>query len=110
VALATTHLPLKDVPAAITQDVARSAPAHPARRHARKYGIAAAAHPGRRSQSARRRGRLPGAEEIEVITPVLEKLRGEGMTLLGPLPADTMFTPPMLAQGDACWPCITTRG
>jgi 4-hydroxythreonine-4-phosphate dehydrogenase len=41
-----------------------------------------------------------GSEEIEVISPVLEKLRAEGMTLIGPLPADTMFTPPMLAQGD----------
>ena len=41
-----------------------------------------------------------GSEEIEVISPVLEKLRTEGMTLVGPLPADTMFTPPMLAQGD----------
>jgi 4-hydroxythreonine-4-phosphate dehydrogenase len=51
-----------------------------------------------------------GREEIEVITPVLEKLRGEGMQLSGPHPADTMFTPPVLAQGDACWPCTTTRG
>ena len=40
-------------------------------------------------------------EEIEVITPVLEKLRGEGMVLSGPYPADTMFTPPILAKGDA---------
>ena len=39
-------------------------------------------------------------EEIEVISPVLERLRGEGMRLIGPLPADTMFTPPMLEQGD----------
>ena len=31
---------------------------------------------------------------------MLERLRGEGMRLLGPLPADTMFTPPMLEQGD----------
>ena len=52
VALVTTHLPLKDVSAAITTDV-------------------------------------------------LEKLRAEGMQLSGPYPADTMFTPPILAQGDA---------
>jgi 4-hydroxythreonine-4-phosphate dehydrogenase len=32
---------------------------------------------------------------------VLDKLRGEGMALSGPYPADTMFTPPILAQGDA---------
>ena len=34
-------------------------------------------------------------------TPVLDKLRAEGMQLLGPLPADTLFTPPPLAKGDA---------
>ena len=42
-----------------------------------------------------------GMEEIEIITPVLDKLRGEGMHLSGPHPADTMFTPPVLAGGDA---------
>jgi 4-hydroxythreonine-4-phosphate dehydrogenase len=41
-----------------------------------------------------------GREEIDVIIPVLERLRAEGMTLLGPLPADTMFSPPVLARGD----------
>jgi 4-hydroxythreonine-4-phosphate dehydrogenase len=42
-----------------------------------------------------------GREEIEVITPVLERLRGEGMDLIGPLPADTLFTPRLLAGSDA---------
>jgi hypothetical protein len=42
-----------------------------------------------------------GREEIEIITPVLDKLRAEGMRLSGPHPADTMFTPPVLEQGDA---------
>ena len=32
-----------------------------------------------------------GREEIEVIAPVLDRLRAEGMDLRGPLPADTMF-------------------
>lgn len=36
-----------------------------------------------------------------MIIPVLERLRGEGMTLIGPLPADTLFTPHQLARGDA---------
>ena len=39
-------------------------------------------------------------EEIDVMQPVLGRLRAEGMQLIGPLPADTMFTPPVLAQGD----------
>jgi 4-hydroxythreonine-4-phosphate dehydrogenase len=42
-----------------------------------------------------------GREEIEVITPVLERLRAEGMALTGPLPADTLFVPHTLEQGDA---------
>jgi 4-hydroxythreonine-4-phosphate dehydrogenase len=40
-------------------------------------------------------------EEIETITPVLEQLRGEGMQLQGPLPADTLYTPRFLEQADA---------
>jgi len=42
-----------------------------------------------------------GMEEIEVITPVLEKLRGEGFLLDGPLPADTAFIPARLQHFDA---------
>jgi 4-hydroxythreonine-4-phosphate dehydrogenase len=41
-----------------------------------------------------------GREEIEVISPVLDKLRLAGMRLEGPLPADTLFTPQVLARGD----------
>jgi 4-hydroxythreonine-4-phosphate dehydrogenase len=42
-----------------------------------------------------------GREEIDVIEPCLDALRGEGMQLLGPLPADTAFTPKHLEQADA---------
>src|SRR5258708_4015992 len=41
-----------------------------------------------------------GREEIEVIGPVLEKLRAEGLRLTGPLPADTVFVPDRLAGAD----------
>ena len=100
VALATTHLPLKDVAAAITQE---SLEATLRILHAdmrSKYGL-----PDPRILVAglnphAGEGGYLGMEEIEVISPVLERLRGEGMRLLGPLPADTMFTPPMLEQGD----------
>lgn len=100
VALATTHLPLKDVAAAITKE---SLEATLRILHAdmrSKYGL-----PDPRILVAglnphAGEGGYLGTEEIEVITPVLERLRGEGMRLLGPLPADTMFTPPMLEQGD----------
>lgn len=42
-----------------------------------------------------------GREEIDVITPVLDTLRAEGMQLAGPLPADTLFVPHHLKNGDA---------
>lgn len=42
-----------------------------------------------------------GTEEIEVITPVLNQLRKNGFDLVGPLPADTIFTPPFLKKADA---------
>ncbi|WP_417524133.1 4-hydroxythreonine-4-phosphate dehydrogenase PdxA [Marinovum sp.] len=44
-------------------------------------------------------GRM-GREEIEVITPVLDRLRAEGLTIAGPLSADTMFHPPARARYD----------
>ncbi len=101
VALVTTHLPLKDVPAAITADVLEKTLRILDADLRQKYGLSAPRiliaglnpHAGE--------GGYLGREEIEIITPVLEKLRAQGMRLSGPHPADTMFTPPILAQGDA---------
>lgn len=42
-----------------------------------------------------------GREEIDIINPILEKLRTEGMVLQGALPADTLFTPKYLHNTDA---------
>ena len=42
-----------------------------------------------------------GREEIDVIAPTLDQLRGEGLHIEGPLPADTLFTPRVLERGDA---------
>lgn len=42
-----------------------------------------------------------GREEIDVIEPVLEKMRQQGMTLIGPLPADTLFQDKYLQDADA---------
>ena len=100
VALATTHLPLKDVAAAVTQDSLERTLRILHADMGVKYGIenprilVAGLNP-----HAGEGGYL-GREEIEVIAPVLDRLRAEGITLIGPLPADTMFTPPLLAQGD----------
>lgn len=100
VSLVTTHLPLKDVPAAVTAEAVEQTLRILHAEMRCKYGIdaprilVAGLNP-----HAGEDGYL-GREEIEVIAPVLEKLRGEGMCLIGPLPADTMFTQPVLAQGD----------
>jgi 4-hydroxythreonine-4-phosphate dehydrogenase len=100
VALTTTHLPLRSVADAITPQAVEETLRILHADMARKFGIAsprilvAGLNP-----HAGEDGYL-GREEIEIITPVLERLRGEGMDLIGPLPADTMFTPPVLARGD----------
>ena len=101
VAIATTHLPLAAVAAAITRP--------------RLEQTLRVLHAGLRTQfglaeprilvcglnpHAGESGHL-GREEIEVIAPVLDLLHAEGMRLEGPLPADTLFTPPVLARGDA---------
>jgi len=101
VALATTHLPLKDVSAAITPDVlVRTLRILQADLRG-KYGIAQPRILVAGLNPHAGEGGFLGMEEIEVITPVLDQLRGEGMLLSGPHPADTMFTPPVLAGGDA---------
>jgi 4-hydroxythreonine-4-phosphate dehydrogenase len=101
VALATTHLSLAQVPAAITQPLLHSVLRILEADLRRRFGIAnprilvAGLNP-----HAGESGYL-GREEIEVITPVIAGLRATGMRLEGPFPADTLFTPRVLAQGDA---------
>ena len=101
VALVTTHLPLKDVPAAITADVLEKTLRilHADLQH--KYGLARPRILVAGLNPHAGEGGYLGREEIEIITPVLDKLCGEEMLLSGPHPADTMFTPPVLAEGDA---------
>jgi len=101
VALATTHLPLAQVPAAIT---AASLTATLRIIHADlagKFGIAKPCIAVLGLNPHAGEGGHLGREEIEVINPVLELLRAEGMNLLGPLPADTAFSPKLLEQADA---------
>lgn len=101
VALVTTHLPLKEVPAAITADVLEKTIRILDTDLRQKYGLSAPRILVAGLNPHAGEGGYLGREEIEIITPVLEKLRAQGMNLSGPHPADTMFTPPILAQGDA---------
>lgn len=100
VALATTHLPLRAVADAIDATMLEETLRIVHADMRRKYGIAsprilvAGLNP-----HAGEDGYL-GREEIDTMEPVLARLRAEGMQLTGPLPADTMFTPPILTQGD----------
>ncbi|MEA9555807.1 4-hydroxythreonine-4-phosphate dehydrogenase PdxA [Xanthomonas nasturtii] len=101
VALVTTHLPLRAVADAITADaVARCLRiTHAAMR--RDFGLE---HPRIAvlglNPHAGEDGHL-GREELDIIIPLLEQLRGEGMQLIGPLPADTAFLPQKLSGFDA---------
>ena len=100
VALATTHLALKDVPAAITaallEDVLRIIQ-HDLRH---RFGIAQPRILVAGLNPHAGEGGYLGREEIEVMIPVMDKLRAEGMNVSAPLPADTLFTPHKLAQCD----------
>lgn len=101
VALATTHLPLKDVSAAITDQLLQQVLRIVDHDLRTRFAIAAPRiivcglnpHAGES-------GHL-GREEIEVIAPALDALRRTGMQLIGPAPADTAFTTQMLQQADA---------
>ena len=101
VALVTTHLPLAQVPAAITAE-SLTATLHIL--HAdlvRTFGIAKPCIAVLGLNPHAGEGGHLGREEIEVISPVLDSLRAAGMNLLGPLPADTAFSPKLLDQADA---------
>ena len=101
VALATTHLPLKAVSAAITQASLTRTLEILQQDLINQFAIAAPRilvcglnpHAGEN-------GHL-GDEEITTIIPVLDSLRAKGYQLIGPLPADTLFTPKYLTQADA---------
>jgi len=101
VALATTHLPLRAVADAIRSDSLRTVitTTHDALR--RDFGLdrpriaVLGLNP-----HAGEDGHL-GHEERDVIIPLLQQLRGEGMELIGPLPADTAFLPAKLRGFDA---------
>ncbi|MGY2798617.1 4-hydroxythreonine-4-phosphate dehydrogenase [Ewingella americana] len=101
VALATTHLPLLDVPAAITRQSLHEVITILHHDLQTKFGITDPQiyvcglnpHAGE--------GGHMGHEEIDTIIPALNELREKGMSLIGPLPADTLFQPKYLQHADA---------
>jgi 4-hydroxythreonine-4-phosphate dehydrogenase len=101
VALVTTHIPLKDVAQAITQPLLSDVINVLHQDLITDFGIenptilVAGLNP-----HAGEGGHM-GMEEIETIEPCLDKLRSQGMNLIGPLPADTLFTEKYLQTADA---------
>jgi 4-hydroxythreonine-4-phosphate dehydrogenase len=100
VALLTTHLPLAEVPAAITANKLEKIVHILDQELKSRFGIAqprilvAGLNP-----HAGEQGHL-GREEIDIITPALVQLRRDNIDVIGPLPADTIFTPKYLSQAD----------
>jgi 4-hydroxythreonine-4-phosphate dehydrogenase len=100
VALVTTHLALADVPRAVTRDRVRATvrivnfglERHFSLAKPRIAVLGLNPHAGEA-------GHL-GREEIEVIEPVIQELRAEGLDIQGPVPADTAFTPRFLQTTD----------
>ena len=110
VALATTHLPLAQVSNALTQPLLER------RLHILNNTLRqqfAVAQPrilvAGLNPHAGEGGHL-GSEEINVIQPVCERLRSQGMDLVGPLPADTLFTPKYLQHADAVMSMFHDQG
>ncbi|NOR52279.1 MAG: 4-hydroxythreonine-4-phosphate dehydrogenase PdxA [Gammaproteobacteria bacterium] len=101
VALATTHLPLKDVPGMITKKLLIEVIEILHHSLQKQFGIS---HPSITvcglNPHAGEGGHL-GDEEIRIIQPVIEQLKKKGMKLLGPIPADTAFTQNQLNRSDA---------
>ena len=101
VALATTHLPLRDVSAQITKKLLSEVLLILHHDLQTKFNlqqpriVVCGLNP-----HAGEGGHL-GTEEIDIIEPVVEALRMQGMNIIGPLPADTVFVPRQLEQADA---------
>jgi 4-hydroxythreonine-4-phosphate dehydrogenase len=101
VALATTHLPLAAVPAAITSESLTAIVRIVERDLRSRFAIARPTIAVLGLNPHAGEGGHLGREEIDTIVPVLERLRDEGLRLIGPLPADTAFLPERLAGYDA---------
>jgi 4-hydroxythreonine-4-phosphate dehydrogenase len=101
VALATTHLPLREVADAITAPLLTEI-LHILETDLKRYfGLPAPRILVSGLNPHAGEGGHLGREEIDIISPVIETLKQGGMHLTGPLPADTLFTRKYLDHADA---------
>ncbi|MDN5871156.1 MAG: 4-hydroxythreonine-4-phosphate dehydrogenase PdxA [Nitrococcus sp.] len=101
VALATTHLPLRAVGDRLTRERLEGIARILERELRTRFGIERPRILVAGLNPHAGEGGYLGREEIEVIEPVLERLRADGLSFDGPLPADTLFTPARLEAADA---------
>ena len=99
VALVTTHLALADVPSAITKDRLRATLRIVNMDLERHFSLAPKIAVLGLNPHAGEAGHL-GREELDIIEPVIQELKAEGLDLQGPIPADTAFTKRFLQGTD----------
>ena len=98
---ATIHVPLHEVPRALTAESLEATIRVTHEALARDFGVSRPRIAVAGLNPHAGEGGHIGREEIDVIVPVLDRLRAEGMVLLGPLSADTMFHAEARARYDA---------
>lgn len=98
---ATIHIPLADVPAALTPELLDEVIRLTHAGLIRDFGIAVPRIAVAGLNPHAGEGGAMGWEDIRVIAPVVARLQGEGMAVVGPLPADTMFHTRARASYDA---------
>ncbi|MCH8467546.1 MAG: 4-hydroxythreonine-4-phosphate dehydrogenase PdxA [Roseinatronobacter sp.] len=96
----TIHIPLAEVPKALTAQMLETALRITNAALARDFGIAQPRLAVAGLNPHAGESGMMGQEEIDVIAPTLARLRSEGMTIEGPFPADTMFHPTARARYD----------
>ena len=101
VALATTHLPLRAVPQALSLELLCETGTVLARELERSFGLASPRLAVCGVNPHAGEGGYLGDEEVRIIAPAVARLRAAGIRAEGPLPADTVFVPQVLAQFDA---------
>jgi 4-hydroxythreonine-4-phosphate dehydrogenase len=101
VALATTHLPLKDVSGALNVAMLLDVLAIMHRDLTRRWGLNAPRIAVCGLNPHAGEGGHLGDEELRIIAPAIERARALGVAVTGPLPADTIFVPQILARYDA---------
>ena len=100
VALVTTHLPLRDVCAAITTEKLEAVIQITETSLRQQFGITRPRLQVLGLNPHAGEGGHLGEEDEQLIRPVIEQFRKHGMNIEGPVPADTAFTPPRLAACD----------